>query len=112
MQLSQRRAEEVRTYLIERGMPADRITAVGRGESQPVASNDSPEGRAMNRRVEIILPRAGAPSAPSSIQQQAPRPETPSPQQPGPEMQQPSTPQRTPEATPQRTPKTDDPYEE
>ncbi|MDP2316504.1 MAG: OmpA family protein [Pseudomonadota bacterium] len=53
--LSQRRAEAVRTFLTARGYDAARIRAVGVGESRPVADNASPEGRANNRRVEIIV---------------------------------------------------------
>ncbi len=53
--LSQQRAEAVRDYLIEQGVDRDRIKAVGKGEASPVASNRTPEGRAMNRRVEIVL---------------------------------------------------------
>jgi OOP family OmpA-OmpF porin len=51
--LSQRRADSVRTYLIDHGVDADRIESRGFGEADPVASNDTPEGRAENRRVEI-----------------------------------------------------------
>jgi outer membrane protein OmpA-like peptidoglycan-associated protein len=54
--LSQRRAEAVRSYLIARGYPADRIVAQGIGKSRPVADNASAEGRANNRRVEIVVP--------------------------------------------------------
>lgn len=54
-QLSQRRAEAVRTFLLGEGVPGDRVIAQGRGEAEPIASNDSAEGRANNRRVEIIL---------------------------------------------------------
>jgi outer membrane protein OmpA-like peptidoglycan-associated protein len=53
--LSQARAESVRRYLIERGVPEDKIGARGMGEDNPVASNDSIEGRANNRRVEIVV---------------------------------------------------------
>jgi outer membrane protein OmpA-like peptidoglycan-associated protein len=53
--LSQARADAVRSYLIEEGVDADMITAVGRGETQPLATNDTPEGRANNRRVEVII---------------------------------------------------------
>ena len=53
--LSQRRAEAVRDALVAAGVQAARITAVGLGEEQPVASNDSEEGRAKNRRVDVIL---------------------------------------------------------
>jgi outer membrane protein OmpA-like peptidoglycan-associated protein len=53
--LSQNRAESVRNFLISKGIPAKQIRAMGLGESRPVASNETPEGRANNRRVEIIV---------------------------------------------------------
>ncbi|HSM99763.1 MAG TPA: OmpA family protein, partial [Rudaea sp.] len=53
--LSQRRADAVRDALIAAGVAARRITAVGLGESQPVADNGTEEGRARNRRVDVIL---------------------------------------------------------
>jgi outer membrane protein OmpA-like peptidoglycan-associated protein len=59
-ELSQKRADAVRQYLESKGVPADRIRSVGQGESNPVASNDNPEGRAINRRVEIVVDRAPA----------------------------------------------------
>ncbi|MHB1401787.1 MAG: OmpA family protein [Thiobacillus sp.] len=52
--LSQRRAEAVRNYLVSKGVSADRLTARGYGESRPVASNATREGRAQNRRVELV----------------------------------------------------------
>ncbi len=52
--LSQRRAEAVRTYLIGKGVAADRLTAKGYGESSPVADNETEEGRFKNRRVELV----------------------------------------------------------
>ena len=51
--LSERRAEAVRDYLIELGVDAERLTAVGFGPEQPIASNDTEEGREVNRRIEI-----------------------------------------------------------
>jgi outer membrane protein OmpA-like peptidoglycan-associated protein len=51
--LSQRRADAVRQYLAKHGIPANRITTEGFGESRPVASNDTADGRAQNRRVEL-----------------------------------------------------------
>jgi outer membrane protein OmpA-like peptidoglycan-associated protein len=51
--LSQRRADSVRAYLVQHGVAAARIDARGLGESNPVASNDTAEGRAQNRRVEL-----------------------------------------------------------
>lgn len=53
--LSLRRAESVRNYLSDRGVSAGRIEVAGRGSREPVATNDTPEGRAKNRRVEIFL---------------------------------------------------------
>jgi outer membrane protein OmpA-like peptidoglycan-associated protein len=53
--LSQRRAQSVRDYLVSRGLAADRITAEGFGLTRPIADNSSPEGRANNRRVEIVV---------------------------------------------------------
>jgi outer membrane protein OmpA-like peptidoglycan-associated protein len=54
--LSERRATAVKDYLIkEAGVESSKITAVGRGEGDPVGDNKTPEGRAMNRRVEISI---------------------------------------------------------
>jgi outer membrane protein OmpA-like peptidoglycan-associated protein len=53
--LSQRRGQAVRDYLVSRGIASDRITAQGFGPSRSVADNKSPEGRANNRRVEIVV---------------------------------------------------------
>lgn len=53
--LSQRRADSVRQYLIAKGIGAERMTAVGYGEAQPIADNDTPAGRAGNRRVEFKI---------------------------------------------------------
>ncbi|WP_313299113.1 OmpA family protein [Diaphorobacter sp.] len=53
--LSQRRAESVQRALVSRGVTPDRITTQGYGKQFPVADNGSPEGRAMNRRVEIVI---------------------------------------------------------
>ena len=55
--LSRRRAEAVRTYLVSRGCPPDRIVARGLGPDRPIADNASGEGRANNRRVEIVINR-------------------------------------------------------
>ena len=58
-QLSERRASAVSNVLLNAGVAPRRIQAFGRGESQPVASNLTPQGKALNRRVEIvILPNA------------------------------------------------------
>ncbi|MBA3457171.1 MAG: OmpA family protein [Deltaproteobacteria bacterium] len=53
--LSQRRADAVRTYLVAGGYPPDLIVASGMGKASPVAENTTAEGRANNRRVEIII---------------------------------------------------------
>jgi outer membrane protein OmpA-like peptidoglycan-associated protein len=58
--LSQKRAEAVRAYLITRGYPENLIQASGIGENRPVASNDNTEGRANNRRVEIVVDNSTA----------------------------------------------------
>lgn len=53
--LSNKRAMTVKNELVSRGVQADRIQAVGLGQSNPVSSNDTPAGRAMNRRIEFIV---------------------------------------------------------
>ena len=55
LNLSQKRAEAVRAYLIDKGVEGDRLIARGLGESEPVASNDTAAGRAKNRRVELRI---------------------------------------------------------
>jgi|SRR6185369_16389800 len=55
LKLSQDRANAVRSFLVSKGLPSDKLTAVGKGKSNPVASNDTPDGRANNRRVEIVV---------------------------------------------------------
>lgn len=55
LDLSTRRAEAVRTYLSSHGVAEDRISAKGFGESLPVGDNGTPQGRANNRRVEIVV---------------------------------------------------------
>ncbi len=73
-QLSERRADSVRDFLAEQGVPGSNITARGFGKMQPVASNDTPEGRQRNRRVELVVNgdaignTASASAAPSSQQ--------------------------------------------
>ena len=53
--ISQNRADIVRTYLIGNGIRPEQIETKGMGEEEPIAGNDTPEGREANRRVEIIL---------------------------------------------------------
>lgn len=53
--LSERRANSVKTYLVSKGIDANRIYVEGKGETSPVATNKTREGRAQNRRVEIEI---------------------------------------------------------
>jgi outer membrane protein OmpA-like peptidoglycan-associated protein len=53
--LSFERADAVRSYLVSRGIPADKIRAVGFGKEHPIATNSTAEGRAENRRVELVV---------------------------------------------------------
>src|SRR6185312_9769763 len=54
-QLSEKRADAVRSYLVQQGIPESAIVARGLGKSSPVASNDTAEGRQQNRRVEMVI---------------------------------------------------------
>lgn len=56
MMISKKRAAAVAAHIEEQGIDADRITATGEGEENPVASNDTAEGRAQNRRVDATIP--------------------------------------------------------
>ena len=53
--LSEKRAQAVVDYLVKAGLPANRFTAIGYGSAQPVADNDTDEGKARNRRIEFIV---------------------------------------------------------
>ncbi|HEY1528168.1 MAG TPA: OmpA family protein [Candidatus Angelobacter sp.] len=53
--LSENRAQAVRDYLVQQGIPDNAIVSRGLGKTQPVASNDTPDGRQQNRRVELVL---------------------------------------------------------
>ncbi len=53
--LSDQRAESVRSYLVAQGVQTDSVTAKGFGKTQPVGTNDTAEGRQMNRRVELVV---------------------------------------------------------
>lgn len=55
MSLSIARAQAVKQYLIQKGIPAANLAASGQGEDNPIASNDTPEGRARNRRIEFKI---------------------------------------------------------
>lgn len=55
MELSQRRAESAARYLASLGIDRSRVTTLGRGESEPIASNDDDSGRQQNRRVEVAI---------------------------------------------------------
>jgi outer membrane protein OmpA-like peptidoglycan-associated protein len=84
--LSQRRASSVKAYLEQAGIDGSRLTAVGYGQSEPVADNGTDEGRELNRRVEIKI-TAGVAQAESSAGPEAkpagshdPGSDTPAPQ--------------------------------
>ena len=55
LKLSQRRADAVKKYLVDKGEKADRITTEAKGEAEPIASNKTAKGRFENRRVEILI---------------------------------------------------------
>jgi chemotaxis protein MotB len=59
LELSQKRADNVMQFMISRGVNPRLVSAQGFGEKDPVASNDTPEGRAQNRRVELTLAGSG-----------------------------------------------------
>ena len=54
-QLSERRAQAVRDYFVQQGINSANVEAHGYGKTEPIATNDTPEGRQQNRRVELIL---------------------------------------------------------
>lgn len=54
-ELSQRRVDAVVRYLAGKGVPVDRVTGVAKGEAEPLAANDTPEGRRLNRRIEFVI---------------------------------------------------------
>ena len=54
MKLSQKRAQAVVDRMVKLGVPKDRLTAVGKGQEEPIADNDTEEGRAQNRRVVFV----------------------------------------------------------
>jgi len=80
--LSEQRADSVRDYLISQGIAADSITAKGFGKTNPIASNDTAQGRQQNRRVEIVVSGGaigGTPTEPGEQPAAPSAPSTPSP---------------------------------
>lgn len=63
--LSEKRASSVQSYLLEKGVIDDRLSALGKGEQEPIASNGDEAGRASNRRVELIVTPIVQDAAPS-----------------------------------------------
>ena len=58
MKLSQRRADAVKAYLVQQGVSPDRITSVGFGDTRPIADNKTKAGKALNRRVDVVMVKA------------------------------------------------------
>lgn len=54
-ELSEKRAQAVRDFLVSAGVPADRVTSEGKGDTQPIATNKTAAGRQQNRRVELVI---------------------------------------------------------
>jgi len=63
--LSQRRADSVKGYLVGQGVETARLSSAGRGENSPVADNESASGRQQNRRVEVVISQAVTPKEPN-----------------------------------------------
>jgi chemotaxis protein MotB len=78
-ELSTARSTSVVAFLIDQGISADRLSAAGYGEFKPVAGNDTPEGRARNRRVDLVI---APPPADLSADAEAPALTTPAPPTP------------------------------
>ncbi len=97
--LSLRRAEAVKWYLVDRGIPADRIETVGLGPDRPLKPNKTKKGRDANRRIEFHLIIQGGATSPPPEPPEAPATQPPAPEPPAPTTQpteapatQPSTP--------------------
>lgn len=116
--LSEQRAQAVRNFLIERGVSDEQVQIRGYGEARPVASNESPEGRAMNRRVEIVIqtPDEAIGGGPDKQDQQREQPEDQpmdqQQQQDQPMDQQDQQPMEQPEQEPMEQPQEDDQLEQ
>ena len=81
--LSEERADAVRIYLVSQGISSEAVSARGLGKSDPVASNDTAQGRQMNRRVQIVV--SGSPIGTQAGQLgQAPAGQPSAPQAPAP----------------------------
>lgn len=89
--LSQRRADRVKSYFVDKGIAADRLEAKGYGPDKPLADNTTREGRIQNRRVEFTLLTSGgaAPAPPATTPPSAPAPQPSTPAQPNPPAPQP-----------------------
>ncbi len=98
--LSEERSDSVRDFLLTQGLSPDTVTAMGYGEQYPVASNDTSSGRAMNRRVQIVVSgeiigfQIGTPPAPSGPDSNAPAAGTPAAPVPQQQPQQQPPPQQ------------------
>ncbi|MEZ4266873.1 MAG: OmpA family protein [Myxococcota bacterium] len=100
---TKRRAEALANYIVGIGIPASRVVAVGRGFDLPVASNDSPEGQAANRRVEIVSDSRAKLVAPAPAAKPAPEAEpapTPAPKPAAAEQDKPARTQAPAPRTP------------
>ncbi|MEM8850891.1 MAG: OmpA family protein [Pseudomonadota bacterium] len=92
--LSQQRAEAVRAALIERGVPPSQLVAVGYGETQPIADNDTEEGREANRRITFtVLGRRDRTA--DAVIESAPEPEAPAEPEPEPTAEPDPPPEET-----------------
>jgi outer membrane protein OmpA-like peptidoglycan-associated protein len=68
--LSKRRARTVASYMIDKGIDAGRLVAIGYGDTRPVAPNDTRENRAKNRRIEVAITARAAPLPPLPVRKQ------------------------------------------